>query len=360
MAVVTVGSVVRLPTPGTAPLDAARVYIGLGWAVVPCCRLAPGDPPQCSAERAGYDTHRDHGLPDAATGKVRAGKVATRTWQGRAVTTLDDAAVWWGYGARSHGPNVALLMGPGRLVALDVDGPDGDARLVEAEAALGQLPATLVNVTGRLDGGRHLLFTLPADAAPADVKQLMKSCTALRIDGQQLVQDANSPGLDLRAGDLDAGGSYIMVAPSVHPSGGRYEWRGGPIAELPRLWFDALPRRSRQRELTAQANLPLPPHGQRHSAYFARVLLGETSTVRAADTGARNDTLNAATLRVWRVAQAGEVDRAQVEAAMVEAGVAAGLSPGEATRTVESAMRAGDAQGPAAIADRQREVRHGR
>lgn len=351
-----------LPTPNSTQITAAGAYIALGWAVIPCCRLAPGDPPQCSAERAGYDQHK--GCP-------KPGKMATRKWQGRAATSPAEAKTWWRYGNDSHGPNMALLMGPGRLIALDVDGPAGDARLAEAEAILGQLPDTLENITGRADGGRHLLFTLPDDATDAEVKALTKSVAGLRIDGQRLVVDASSPGLDLRAGDPDAGRSYILVAPSVHPSGARYQWRGGPIAELPRAWFDALPREALakpRKAIVRRGNalvvddpdaapgamvelLPLPP-GQRLSPWFEKVLAGEVASVRGAADGTRNDTLNTSTLRVWRVAQAAGVPRAQVEAVMVEAGVAAGLSEGEVALTVAGALNKGDAAGPAVIPDR--------
>ncbi len=235
----------ELPRSDARPLDAARAYIAHGLAVVPCCAPLDGGERQCTAEAAGLDTHKGHGAPDAH-GKIRAGKIPTASWHNRRATTLAEAARWWAH-SRPHGPNIALLMGPGGVIALDVDGPAGEATLAAAVEVLGALPPTLENVTGRDGGGRHLLFRVPSDASDDDVRALVKSGAALRLDVEARRFAACSAGdegsgLDLRAGD-DVGRSYIMVAPSLHASGKRYQWRGGPLAELPAAWWLALPRK---------------------------------------------------------------------------------------------------------------------
>lgn len=260
---------------------------------------------------------------------------------------------------------MALLMGPGGLIALDIDGPEGEARLAQAEAVLGQLPWTLENITGN---GRHLLFTMPVGA---DTATLSKSIAGMHIEGRRLVV-GNTPGFDLRAGDRDAGRSYIMVAPSMHPSGVRYQWRGGPIAELPGAWLDALPRDAGKTTVrrgnalmvidpTAAPGamvelLPLP-HGQRSAKPWAEAIIArEVASVRSAADGTGNNTLNSSTLRAWRVAQTAGIGRAQVEAEMISAGIAVGIPADEVQRTVASAMGKGDSEGPAEMPDRPKQT----
>ena len=109
------------------------------------------------------------------------GKHPLHQWGETTSTSPDDARRWWAHEA-PHGPNVALLM-VGGLLAIDVDGPAGEASLAAAVDVLGPLPPTLENVTGRTDGGRHLLFSVPADASARDVAALTKSVAGMRLDG---------------------------------------------------------------------------------------------------------------------------------------------------------------------------------
>jgi hypothetical protein len=374
-----------LPASDTSPLDAARLYIAAGLAVVSCCALAPGDPPQCTAERGGGKGHKGHGTPDKH-GKVRAGKAPVPAWEGRASTSPAEAAAWWGR-RDPWGPNVALLMGPGGLLAIDVDGPAGEASLAAAVDVLGPLPPTLENVTGRADGGRHLLFAVPADASAGDVEALTKSVAGMRLDGGRFVAGGESSGLDLRAGDLDAARSIIVVAPSVHASGARYQWRGGPVAELPRRWWDALPRSSSGPKPPTGAALPLevrpgvvathaterpsgalvevlPPTGQRQReprsvdpvvrsrAAFEAAFPTLCAEVRDAPDGVQNTTLNNNTVRACRMALAAGVDLDTVCAGMVAAGLDGNHPEGATRATVASARAAAEQLGPATLRER--------
>ncbi len=389
-----------LPASDTSPLDAARLYIAAGLAVVSCCALAPGDPPQCTAERAGYSAHKGHGTPDKR-GKVAAGKQPLRAWKGVTSTSPAEAAEWWAHTA-PHGPNFALLM-VGGLLAIDVDGPAGEASLAAAVDVLGPLPPTLENVTGRADGGRHLLFVVPSDASARDVAALTKSVAGMHLDGGRFVAGGDeSSGLDLRAGDLDAPRSYIVVAPSVHASGARYQWRGGPVAELPRRWWDALPRSNNQKPPTG-APLPLdarpgvvpalagerraaklpreasandaaerpsrvapkpPPTGQRPPrsadpvararAAFEAAFPTLCAEVRAAPDGKQNDTLNTNTLRACRMALTAGVGLDAVCSGMVAAALAGNHPEARTRATVASARSKAEADGPASLRERDR------
>lgn len=382
----------ELPRSDARPFDAARVYIKHhGLAVVPVCAPVGGDAANCTAKN--LDAHKH---------EHRAGKVPTAAWKGRSATTLAEAAKWWGR-ENPYGPNIALLAGPREWLAIDVDGPRGEASLAEASEVLGALPPTLENVTGRVDGGRHLLFRIPADASDDDVRSLTKSDAALRLDVEArrfvaCASDDEGSGLDLRAGDVDAGRSYIIVAPSLHASGARYQWRGGPLAELPAAWWRALPRKgSRPGPVSAGATstsgrgrhgelagldartsdehdagdriasaLPAapstsPPPGQRSVSLAVRAaaVLREAlprlcAEVRDAPDGAQNATLNASALRAFRLTLAAGSSLDETAKALIAAGLDGNHPEARTRATVDSARVAAEAQGPADLRERER------
>jgi len=109
-------------------------------------------------------------------------------------------------------------MGPGRLIALDIDGDKGRSSLALLESEYGPLPETATSSTGREDGGEHRLFQVPEGFDMGAIKNAI----------------AFRPGLDVRAQ-----GGQIVVAPSIHQTGRAYRWtKPGPVAELPRWLFD--------------------------------------------------------------------------------------------------------------------------
>lgn len=130
------------------------------------------------------------------------------TRRGLRDATTREATIrqWWG---RTPDANVALLLGYG-LVCVDVDGPEGEESLRELERRHGKLPRSVEQRSGRREGGRHLIFA-----------------TDVSIRSGKL-----APGIDVK-GER----SYIVVAPSVHPSGGVYTWTRAPgkvpLAALP-------------------------------------------------------------------------------------------------------------------------------
>lgn len=109
--------------------------------------------------------------------------------------TTDRAIIerWW---KRTPNANVGMACGDpsGGVFAIDVDPRnDGDWSWATLCAEHPLLPDTPTAVTG--GGGQHVLFWGPA------------RCSVL------------VPGVDVKGS-----GGYIVLAPSIHPSGGHYEW----------------------------------------------------------------------------------------------------------------------------------------
>ena len=123
---------------------------------------------------------------------------------------------WW---ATRHEHGVGLACGPSGVVVLDVDPRHGGGEALQALVAGHEWPRTPVQLTG--GGGWHYLYRQPVDPVTGEV---------VRLRGKL------AEGVDIK-GD----GGYIVVAPSVHPSGQRYRWAPEarpsetPLAELP-MW----------------------------------------------------------------------------------------------------------------------------
>ena len=116
-----------------------------------------------------------------------------------ATTNFDTIEEWW---KKHPTANIGIACGrvSGGLLVVDVDrkanGIDGFDTLHDWEAENGELPETVMSITGT--GGAHLLFR---------VNQVEKNRVGI-IDG-----------IDIRSD-----GGYIVAPPSVHPNGKTYEW----------------------------------------------------------------------------------------------------------------------------------------
>ncbi|MCK9497121.1 MAG: bifunctional DNA primase/polymerase [Dehalococcoidia bacterium] len=164
-----------------------------------------------------------------------------------ATTDVEQVTEWW---RRAPNANVGVATGGvAHLVVLDVDPDKGGAEsLRDLELEHGRLPLTPTVLTG--GGGEHYYFRAP--------------------EGEVITNSASNlgPGLDVRGR-----GGYVVAPPSVHRSGGVYEWQAGAgldeveIAPLPD-WLLALVRESVQRTRTdtvAQPGADLI-EGQRNNA----------------------------------------------------------------------------------------------
>jgi predicted P-loop ATPase len=143
-----------------------------------------------------------------------------RAWQRKATSSYDELKL------QLAGRNLGVATGDG-LVALDVDGDEGQESLRQLVERHGPLPEGPVAETG--SGGMHFWFR--AHGVPNRVKFL--------------------PGLDAR-GD----GGQVVVPPSLHRSGRRYAWLASPddvgVPECP-PWLLALMRGDERVEWDAGA-----------------------------------------------------------------------------------------------------------
>jgi hypothetical protein len=115
-----------------------------------------------------------------------------------ATTDIDRISGWWG---KIGDLNIALATGDeSGLFILDVDGEDGRKSLADLEDTHGALPPTISVITGRDGSGEHLYFRL----------------------GEHKVR--NSAGLMGAGLDVRGTGGYVLLPPSVHPSGRVYCW----------------------------------------------------------------------------------------------------------------------------------------
>lgn len=195
------------------PVEYALAYAERGWRVFPCHAIDSG---RCTCGKADCSSPGKH--PRTIKGCLDAS------------SDVSVVAKWW---AQWPAANIGLATGTpvdgGFLIALDIDlKGDGEDTLFELQQTFQDLPHTVEARTG--SGGRHLLFTSERPVPNSSYRV--------------------GSGIDVRGTN-----GYVIVAPSVHASGGNYEWRAGhfpsetPLAPLP-AW------------LTTLATKPPPPSGK--------------------------------------------------------------------------------------------------
>jgi hypothetical protein len=257
----------------SALVDTALDYAARGWLVLP-------------VRGRGKVPLTGHGLHDA-------------TVDG------DRVAAWW---SRWPSANVGLRTGDAFHV-LDVDS-GGAAALHAAISKHGDDFPRFGPCARTGGGGRHIYF---APATPVGNR-----CRFL-------------PGCDWRGQ-----GGYVIAPPSVHASGGRYEWVRGPDAPLPAVpgWLlDVLDPPRPMLEPRAPVTVG--------SRYAEAAFGAEVHEVEVAPEGCRNHTTVRAAFNLGTLVGAGLLSEGDVEEALVTAARAAGLGEREARSTVLSGLRAG-------------------
>jgi hypothetical protein len=214
--------------------------------------------------------------------------------------------------------NVAIRTGMASGIwILDVDGEDGEASLRGLEAKHGALPATWESLTAR---GRHIWFRCDSPVP----------CSAGKI----------APGIDVRG---DSG--YIVVPPSIHPSGRSYVWsvdRAEVLASAP-AWLLHLARKKPAPTISqrAIANMQARRGGASPSAYGQAALNQECDSLAGTAPGARNHALNRAAFALFQLVAGGELDHEQVFNRLVDACHCNRLIEDDGLRSVVATIRSG-------------------
>lgn len=201
--------------------QAAREYAGRGWLVLPVHGIAKGS---CTCGSVA--------CPSAGKHPLHAG------WPKNATTDQATIAGWFEANASA---NVGVKTGiESGLVVVDVDPRNGGDKSVQAL----KLPPTLTAATG--GGGWHYFYRLS--------ESLPKKGSAL-------------PGVDLQAG-----GAFVVMAPSIHASGKRYELHGSldEIVAAPEVVLGMLRKRDASTDKRPKRRVPLSEvrQGERNETLF--------------------------------------------------------------------------------------------
>lgn len=269
----------------SALAEAALAYAAIGWRVHPC--------------------------------RPREKLPLLKAWPERATTDATTIGEWW---RRWPDANVAIATGEASgLLVLDVDGSEGELAFATLERRHGAMPDIYpMQWTG--GGGWQAFLTYPPGRA-------------IRNSAGRL-----GPKLDTRGQ-----GGYVLVPPSIHPSGRAYAWADDrdPLdllpGEAPAWLLDLLDPPAAPEPERPAWQAPPKRGGNR---YALKALESELAIVALAANGERNTTLNRSAHALFRFAAKGELPASTITAGLLAAAAHAGLSEREALPTIKSAARA--------------------
>lgn len=264
-------------------LTAALSYASRGWPVFP---LVPKAKIPLLSKR-----HGGNGFLDATTDK-------------------EQITAWW---QRAPNANVGLRAGIAFDV-LDIDGEVGAESIAKALEELDEaLPEGPTSRTG--SGGSHRLF---------------QPC------------GGNRAGL-LPKVDWRGDGGYIVAPPSVHPSGGIYEWVEGPGAPLPEVpdWLLPLVVKVKPDQQPVGTIKPLPANVGDGTPYGLQALQAELDDLSRQTEGNRNHAVNATSFSLHQLVAGGELNGRAVAERITAVALAIGLPDHEVRTAVGSGREDG-------------------
>jgi hypothetical protein len=349
-----------MPVPGD-PAALALHLAALGWHILPLSPASKrplGNCPRCQ-HRHGVPAHLAHACPCLTRGGWCHGV--------RAATVNPDTITAWWLREPHAVPGVAAA--PSGLVLIDIDAHGGlppprlATRLLPGiDLAAEPIPHYTWEDPARYRDGRDTLTLLarlrggprpwPTEPEYQPVSASTPSAGAhlwyqAPADGlrQALADPQGRYGLAWQV-DIKAGWSY-GVAPGASTSKGTYQVRGGDPAAPGRMpaWL----AREVIRVTTATpprpaAAPPLPqPGGPGPAAYLATVISRDAAQL-AAMTDGRQRALSALAYHIGGLLAWSGQPREHIASQLIDAGTAAGLGTGLATRIVRRALTNGEAR----------------
>jgi len=232
-----------------------------------------------------------------------------KDWRNSATADTHQVDSWW---TRWPGANIGSPVAR-HLLIIDADNAAAMS-LWEKMCGERMVPATRVCRTGR---GAHFYYRLPLEAEP-----------------ESLQGKTPWEGIDVRKF-----GNYVVLPPSLHANGRRYEWLGeAEIAYLP-AW--ALEELRKKEHAPVEYNEALLVKSPRRRAYARAAMNGVYKDVAGAREGSRNNSLYNAACRLGQFVAAGLLEEAQSLVVLKDAGLAIGLDHIEVERTVRSGLDKG-------------------
>lgn len=227
-------------------------------------------------------------------------------------------------------PNIGIVLGRQQegeyIVAVDVDDL---ARFAELEEELGPLPET-----PRCDSGRgyRLFYKIPSEINPS---------TLNNVTGLGGTKQQPKPGLDVKVE-----GGQVVVAPSMHANGKRYEWtRVGVVAMLPVQWALQLVKVEAPPKWISDYT-PQTMHSdarakKRAHRYLESAVMRRASALAQCGTGLRNNTLYQSAFAMFSLCAGLFLSNewSYVHDQLFQAARAAGLEERETRATLDSAER---------------------
>ena len=199
------------------------------------------------------------------------------------------------------GANIGLATGKG-LWVLDIDGDEGLNTVKRLIAKHGPLPETAKQKT---PNGWHLFFK--------------ENGVEIRNRSRNI-----GPGLDVRSA-----GGYVVVAPSIHPNGGAYQWLVAPweieIPEAPDWLVELASTTPREREYQKQSQdcqeRPRQRTNGNSGAYVEAALDSACAAISGARDGQQEETLNRESFSIGTVVGAGALPFEAAKSALIGAGL---------------------------------------
>lgn len=205
---------------------------------------------------------------------------------------------------------IGIDCGRSGLVVIDIDDPGGLARLEDEVGTL----ASYGTLSSRTHKGVHYIFAAHGDPVTNARGRL-------------------PAGIDVRGQ-----GGYILVPPSIHPDGGKYEWdhrtQPAPFPDELRAIVSAT---------TDRPDPAAPSTGEVEDPWARRALDDECGLIRGALQGGRNLQLYRSGLKLFSIVNGGRLTEGQVVSALQDAAFANSNGPRmesfEVERTLQSARR---------------------